>query len=38
MGTRVVFSNIREEIIQQINKANFEIIIAVAWFTDKVIM
>lgn len=38
MGTRVVFSNIQEEIIQQINKANFEILIAVAWFTDKVIM
>ena len=34
MGTRVVFSNIRNEILQQIENAQKEVIIAVAWFTD----
>ena len=34
MGTRVVFSNIRNEILQHIENAKKEVIIAVAWFTD----
>ena len=38
METKVYFSQIQEQIIQHINNANSEIVIAVAWFTDKAII
>lgn len=38
INTRVVFNNIQEEIIKCINSAQEEILIAVAWFTDEVII
>lgn len=34
ISTEVFFENIQSQIINQINKAEYEIIIAVAWFTD----
>lgn len=34
METKVYFENIREHIISEIEKAEEEIVIAVAWFTD----
>ncbi|WP_187368693.1 phospholipase D-like domain-containing protein [Parabacteroides johnsonii] len=38
MKTNVYFQGIQEQIIKHINKAEYEIIIAVAWFTDPVII
>lgn len=38
MSTRVIFNNIREEIIKCIDSAEKEILIAVAWFTDETII
>lgn len=38
METKVYFENIREHIISEIEKAEEEIVIAVAWFTDGLII